>query len=183
MVNRLLWLAAALALGITAAGCKMDENYELPPAKGKIIINSIPEKHNGKYVFFSGPFVDPITLQMPEKVVVCGFTEMRDIGKGENESIKLATISEGKAEIPLYIIHQKAESFSDYIQAYSGNDVFIGNIFIFIVDDEFLTWQEISKLIKPAITMNIRSETDSDGNFTVDWPEGPPEEIEEGEDD
>jgi hypothetical protein len=190
MVNKRFWLAAALVLGIVFAGCKQDVNYELPEAKGKMTINGIPEKHNGKYVFFSGPSPNPTEAET-SKVVVCGFTEIRDLGKGENESIKLATISEGKAEIPLYIINRMAESFSDYIQAYSGNDVFRGNIFIIIVDDDetddgFLTWTQVGRLKNPATRMDIIGET-SDGNFTTNWPEGnmPPDEdeIEEEEDD
>jgi len=181
MVNRRLWLAAALVLGIVAAGCKQDVNYELPPAKGKITINNIPEEYNGKYVFFSG-------ATELDKVVVCGFTEMHNIGKGEKESIKLATISDGTAEIPMYKINQKAESFSDYIEAYSGDGVFGGTIFIFddvfvTWNDLFVTWEEVSKERKdPLITKPILDEPFSDdGNLTIEWTKGPPEEIIEEE--
>jgi len=177
MINRRFWLAAALVLGIMAAGCKMDEEYELPPAKGKLIINNIPEEYNGKNVFFSGMTADSRILS--------GFINISNLGKGDNfERIKLAKISDGTAVMSLYSLYKKKYeseevSYTQYIRAYSG-DVINGNIFI-VDDDKYLLWHEVEAVKnQPIITKSINTDfsncTFSEGNFTVDWSPVPPEE-------
>ena len=172
MVNRRFWLVIALVLGIMAAGCKTDEDYELPAAGGKLTINGIPDEYNGKYIFFSGP-------AGIAHVVVCGFIDMSNPGKGGSERIKLATIFNGTAVMSLYIIDQEAESFSDYIEAYDW-DVLDGDIYIIDNDavdsNGFLTWEELVAVRASSIMKPISGGESSDANFTVDWSTGEGEE-------
>jgi len=180
MVNRHFWPVMTLVLIIMAAGCDLNKDYgEIPAAKGKMTINGIPLEYNGKSVFLS--------CQIDDDYKLCGFTDMRELGQGENkEKIKLAIISDGTAIVPLYKIKSNASSASSYIKAYDGNDTLSGNIFILDVDsgDTFFTWNEIAtKKDTPVKQKPIINKKFSSGNLTVDWFEEQEEPEETEEDD
>jgi len=155
-----------LVLIIMAAGCDLSKDYgDIPAAKGKLTINGIPAEYEGKSIFLS--------YRVDDDVRLCGFADMHELGKGDDEKIKLAVISNGTANLPLYIIDTNASSPSSYIKAYDGNDTFSVTIFILDVDggDTFFTWNEIATKIKQPIDRKNINKQFSGGNLTVDWGE------------
>jgi hypothetical protein len=179
MVNRRFWLAVALMLGIVVVGCviekkvektidKIEGKEEIPSAEGKVTINGIPRKYNGDYIYLKG-YTD-------KEDFLLGFIDVRYPGTGLDE-IKLATISNGTAEVPVYVIDEDASSFSGYIKAYSGDDVFTGHIMIVSPEDDvdnngyFIEYERVKAQEDYITSHHIREERFSEGNLTVTWPE------------
>jgi len=181
MVNRRLWLAVTLVLGILAVGCFIEKEVEkiveievkkkekTPSAKGIVTINKIPEKYNDDYIYLSGYIHDDFFL--------LGFIDVRYPGQGVDE-IKLATISNETAVVPVYLIDGDAESMSDYIKAYSGSGVFYGTIYIVPIELDVDNDGYFSRYERDQVSDDhyldlhiVQNATFSNGNLTVVWPD------------
>lgn len=184
MVNRRFWLAVALMLGIVVVGCVIEEKIKgkvekdkIPAPKGKVIIYNIPEKYNDSYIYLVGySYINNEDYSKDiNKDYLLGFTDVRYPGTGTDE-LKLATISNRIATVPVYIIDDDATSLSGYIKAYSGNDIFYGHIVIVSTEDDvdndgYFIRYEIEKFLKEDLPSHyIRGEKFSKGDLTVVWP-------------
>jgi hypothetical protein len=132
-----------------------------PAAKGKMTINGLGS-FNDKYVYVSG-------LAGSSNVLV-GLTDIT--GYPSDVTYKLAKISGGKAEVPLYMANASASTYSDSFIAYSGNDT-ITSVSIIIINESSLKASNASSAIMSNLGMKtITTGTFTNGNMTIDWGSG-----------
>jgi uncharacterized repeat protein (TIGR02543 family) len=129
-----------------------------PAAKGKMTINGLGS-FNDKYVYVSGVAGSNLLL---------GLTDIT--GYPSDITYKLAKISGGKVEVPLYMANSSASSYSDSFIAYSGNDT-ISSVSIIIINDSSLKASNVAS-VSMISSKTIVSGTFSNGNMTIDWGGG-----------
>jgi hypothetical protein len=156
-------MVLTIILAFSACGPDEDDDSgSFPQAKGKLTITGL-ENFNDKYVYVQG---------LAAGKVLVGLTDIS--GYPSNIVYKLAKISGGKANVPLYTANSSASSYSNSFIAYSGNDS-VSSVSVIILNDSSLSASNASNSITNNLGMKtITSGTFSNGNIETVWEWSPP---------
>jgi len=133
-----------------------------PAAKGKLTVTGL-DNFNGKYVFANG---------LAGGNVLQGITDIT--GYPSDITYKLASVSNGKAEIPLYTPNNQATSYSNSYTAYSGNDA-VTSLSVIILNENVLKASNAGSAINSNLGLKqFSTGTFSNGNMELAWAWEPP---------
>jgi formylglycine-generating enzyme required for sulfatase activity len=151
-----------LAFVMTVIGCKdeKDEPQTFPAAKGKLTINGLGG-FNDKYVYVNGVVAG--------SDVLLGLTDITGNSK-DDVTYKLAKISGGKAEVPLYMV-KNSSGLASYV-AYDGNDNVTSLSIMILSESTLKSSNAVNAITNNLGIMRLMSGKFSNGNMTIDWGTG-----------